>query len=479
MTAKRDFFIYLCIVQVGWSSSLSATNVNTTTTATTSMDNVTDEVITTTTDTTQSFDQDRLSDLKIIDQMLKMYDRRATPTNKIGQPTRVGCELFIRSFGSISEKTMDYQVDLYLRQHWEDPRLNNPAITQALDLNDPRLVQSIWKPEVYFPNAKEGEFQYVTVPNVLLRIEPAGHILYMLRLKMKFSCMMELNKYPLDVQVCTMEVASFSKTTRELLLEWNKQSPVDLSSDLKMPQFTVERVVIDHCEESSLIGNYSCLVARFHLSRSIGFHMVQSYIPTILIVVISWVSFWMDVDSVPGRTTLGVTTLLTVSSKSAGLNAETPQVSYVKAIDVWMGACTAFIFAALIEFTIVNYLWRKRSYSTETSIQDRTGYQTGSSMNNGDQQTQIELLSREGQSSNSLATISQQQQQGIHPGNNVATPINDENFHLFDDQLPPTKYTSTNYCGCSGVKVDEACRVLFPLNFVMFNVLYWWYYLYY
>ena len=67
-----------------------------------------------------------------------------------------------------------------------------------------------------------------------------------------------------------------------------------------------------------LPGNYSCLVARFHLSRSVGFHMVQSYIPTILIVVISWVSFWMGVDSVPGRITLGVTTLLTVSSKSAG-----------------------------------------------------------------------------------------------------------------------------------------------------------------
>ena len=75
----------------------------------------------------------------------------------------------------------DYQVDLYLRQHWEDPRLNDPAITEALDLNDPRLVQAIWKPEVYFPNAKEGEFQYVTVPNVLLRIEPNGQILYMLR----------------------------------------------------------------------------------------------------------------------------------------------------------------------------------------------------------------------------------------------------------------------------------------------------------
>ena len=33
-------------------------------------------------------------------------------------------------------------------------------------------------------------------------------LLIFFRLKMKFSCMMELNKYPLDVQVCTMEVAS-------------------------------------------------------------------------------------------------------------------------------------------------------------------------------------------------------------------------------------------------------------------------------
>ena len=72
-------------------------------------------------------------------------------------------------------------------------------------------------------------------------------------------------------------------------------------------------------------GNYSCLAAKFELHRSIGFHLVQSYIPTILIVIVSWVSFWMDVEHVPGRVALGVTTLLTISSKSAGLSSETPQ----------------------------------------------------------------------------------------------------------------------------------------------------------
>nr|CAD7440736.1 unnamed protein product [Timema bartmani] len=75
----------------------------------------------------------------------------------------------------------DYEVDLYLRQKWQDERLKHSEITEALDLNDPNLVKAIWKPEVYFPNAKHAEFQYVTVPNVLVRINPDGEILYMLR----------------------------------------------------------------------------------------------------------------------------------------------------------------------------------------------------------------------------------------------------------------------------------------------------------
>lgn len=75
----------------------------------------------------------------------------------------------------------DYEVDLYLRQKWQDARLQHPEITESLDLNDPNLVKAIWKPEVYFPNAKHAEFQFVTVPNVLIRIKPDGDILYMLR----------------------------------------------------------------------------------------------------------------------------------------------------------------------------------------------------------------------------------------------------------------------------------------------------------
>ena len=62
-------------------------------------------------------------------------------------------------------------------------------------------------------------------------------------------------------------------------------------------------------------GNYSCLVAHFYLKHSVSFHLIQSYLPSILIVAISWVSFWMDIEAVPGRISLGVITLLAVSQQ--------------------------------------------------------------------------------------------------------------------------------------------------------------------
>ncbi|KAG1673386.1 Glutamate-gated chloride channel [Nymphon striatum] len=107
-------------------------------------------------------------------------------------------------------------------------------------------------------------------------------------------------------------------------------------------------------------GEYSCLKAQFFLQRNIGYHLVQNYLPTILIVVISWVSFFLGVDAIPARITLGVTTLLTISSKGSGIQASIPPVSYVKAVDVWMGACTTMVFSALLEFTFVNYMSRRK-----------------------------------------------------------------------------------------------------------------------
>lgn len=50
-------------------------------------------------------------------------------------------------------------------------------------------------------------------------------------------------------------------------------------------------------------------------------------------------SFWLDVEAVPARVSLAITTLLTLSTQANAARMALPEVSYMKAIDVWMGAC--------------------------------------------------------------------------------------------------------------------------------------------
>ena len=63
----------------------------------------------------------------------------------------------------------------------------------------------------------------------------------------------------------------------------------------------------------------------------------QVYIPSSLIVVMSWVSFWLNRGAAPARVGLGVTTVLTMTTLMASVNAALPKISYMKSIDIYLG----------------------------------------------------------------------------------------------------------------------------------------------
>src|SRR5882762_2161380 len=101
------------------------------------------------------------------------------------------------------------------------------------------------------------------------------------------------------------------------------------------------------------IGEYSCLKVDLIFKREFSYYMVQIYIPCCMLVIVSWVSFWLDPNSAPARVSLGVLTLLTMTTQISSINRALPPVSYIKAIDVWTGACLTFVFGALLEFALV------------------------------------------------------------------------------------------------------------------------------
>ena len=57
-----------------------------------------------------------------------------------------------------------------------------------------------------------------------------------------------------------------------------------------------------------MAGNYTCAAVKFYLERTYGYYLAQVYLPSILVVILSWVSFWLDIDAVPARISLGLLT---------------------------------------------------------------------------------------------------------------------------------------------------------------------------
>ena len=44
-----------------------------------------------------------------------------------------------------------------------------------------------------------------------------------------------------------------------------------------------------------------------------------------LVVVLSWVSFWIDLHAVPARISVGLLTVVTISTQASGINAKLPK----------------------------------------------------------------------------------------------------------------------------------------------------------
>lgn len=55
----------------------------------------------------------------------------------------------------------------------------------------------------------------------------------------------------------------------------------------------------------TLSGNYTRLVLQFELRRNVLYFILETYVPSTFLVVLSWVSFWISLDSVPARTCIG------------------------------------------------------------------------------------------------------------------------------------------------------------------------------
>ncbi|XP_068916491.1 glutamate-gated chloride channel isoform X2 [Tenebrio molitor] len=415
----------------------------------------------------------REKEKEVLDQILGqgMYDARIRPSGVNGTvgdgPTVVYINFFLRSISKIDDYKMEYSVQLTFREQWLDERLKFNDFGGRLKYLTLTEASRVWMPDLFFSNEKEGHFHNIIMPNVYIRIFPYGSVLYSIRISLTLSCPMNLKLYPLDRQICSLRMASYGWTTDDLVFLWKEGDPVQVVKNLHLPRFTLEKFLTDYCNSKTNTGEYSCLKVDLLFKREFSYYLIQIYIPCCMLVIVSWVSFWLDQGAVPARVSLGVTTLLTMATQTSGINASLPPVSYTKAIDVWTGVCLTFVFGALLEFALVNYASRSDMHRENMKKQRRQcELEHAASMD-----ATSDLIDTDSNATFAMPLVR-------HPGD----PMSLEKVRQCEIHMQPAR---PNCCRSwlskfptRSKRIDVISRITFPLVFALFNVIYWSTYLF-
>ncbi|XP_033933887.1 gamma-aminobutyric acid receptor subunit alpha-5-like [Pseudochaenichthys georgianus] len=116
---------------------------------------------------------------RILDGLLDGYDNRLRPG--LGEKvTEIKTNIFVTSFGPVSDTEMEYTIDVFFRQSWKDERLCFKGPMEMLPLNN-LLASNIWTPDTFFLNGKKSIAHNMTTPNKLLRLKDDGTLLYTMR----------------------------------------------------------------------------------------------------------------------------------------------------------------------------------------------------------------------------------------------------------------------------------------------------------
>ncbi|NXI35237.1 GBRG4 protein, partial [Galbula dea] len=292
---------------------------------------------------------------QILNSLLKNYDNKLRPDIGI-KPTFIDVDIYVNSIGPVSVIQMEYTIDIFFAQTWYDRRLRFNSTLKALTLNT-NMVSRIWIPDTFFRNSKRADSHWITTPNQLLRIWNDGKVLYTLRLTIEAECLLQLQNFPMDTHSCPLVFSSYGYPREEIVYRWRRYS-IEVSDQRTWRLYQFDFTGLRNTSEvlRTGAGEYMVMTVSFDLSRRMGYFAIQTYIPCILTVVLSWVSFWIKRDSTPARTSLGITTVLTMTTLSTISRKHLPRVSYITAMDLFVSVCFIFVFAALMEYATLNYL---------------------------------------------------------------------------------------------------------------------------
>ena len=262
-----------------------------------------------------------------------------------GQATRVEIGMILASVDEINDVEQSITADIYQIMRWRDPRLAEPARGDAqavCTLPEGRA----WRPLLQIEGIRSLDKPYADI----VLINAQGDVTLIERLYLTAAARLDLRDFPFDKHVVKVHLASISASVEELELVpfsgmSGKLDRVSISG-WDLGEVTGE-VSVEHAPRLNMDMPWFHLV--IPVKREWGFYIWKTIFPLTAIVFMSWAVFWITPDSIPPRTSLAATSMLSMIAYLFALTTMLPRISYLTRADRFTVGAAILIFIALVE----------------------------------------------------------------------------------------------------------------------------------
>ena len=275
---------------------------------------------------------------------------------------------------------------------------------------------------------------------------------------------MKFNSFPMDIQVCKFQVGSFNYDNSKLIFA-NHMLP-DAKTAVKSIldyDIDIKELAPDETHYVALNMNYSVAGFEMTLTRKMSFYVITYYLPSGLFVLVSWISFLVNPEVIPGRMTLLVIIFLVLINMFNTIQSNSPTAEGITAIESWVIACIIFVFGALCEYAMILFFIKLSILRREQAME--RGIKT------------LVLLDNNGTSPSTKRRPNNDQteeDQSYEDNHEIEADNSHNNSDLFgngESRRVQKRKKITNKDKYT--KLDITFLMVFPVMFILFNIFYW------
>ena len=277
-------------------------------------------------------------------------------------------KFIIKEISNVNDKAQSISVSMYFGVSWFEPRIkiNESAEDWTEDkmgppneVNvSPETLKYLWYPELEIYGLERFNLHRVLKEMSGVRIIRNQTIHYELRVVITISCQMTFDSYPLDSHLCPFQIGSYYGTTTTVTCssyyEFDEERQRSLQHFIKILPLPEEEKIVKLPS-----GLYAACGFAVQLDRMRMQNIIQVYLPSTMFVMVSWVSFLIKPEVVPGRMALLITLFLVLTNIFNGVKASAPVSKRLNAIDLYLVVCIFLVFAALVEYSVILFMQKR------------------------------------------------------------------------------------------------------------------------